>query len=76
MDTYNLEFKFNLAHIYETIGSKTNAVKTYEESLKWDEQNLMAQQMLRELTGKKRGGRFLGTLNKGDSFFGSLFKKR
>lgn len=59
LDKYNLDFKFNLAHIYEAIGSKTNAIKVYEEILKWDSGNQVAQQMLR-------------TLNKGSGFMAKL----
>lgn len=52
IDTYNLDYKFTLAQIYETIGSKSNAVRVYEEILRWDENNKMAQQLLRTLTRK------------------------
>lgn len=54
LDTYNLDYKLNLAQIYQMIGSKTNAIKMYEEILRWDEKNTIALQMLREL--KKRDG--------------------
>lgn len=50
MDRYNLEYRFTLAHIYEAIGSKSNAIKAYEEILKWDKDNVAAKQMLRTLT--------------------------
>ena len=52
LDNYNLDYKFNLAQIYETIGSKSNAIKAYQEILRWDSGNKMAQQMLRTLTHK------------------------
>lgn len=52
LQQYSLDYKFNLAQIYETIGSKSNAIKVYEEILKWDENNQAAQQMLRALTKK------------------------
>ncbi len=55
LDKYNLDFKFNLAEIYQTIGSTSNALKVLEEILRWDENNEVAKQMLRELTGKKGG---------------------
>lgn len=69
LDKYNLDYKFNLAHIYDTIGSKSNAIRIYEEILKWDQENQMAQQMLRKLT-KKEG--FLNKLT-GGSNSGGLF---
>jgi len=56
LDRYNMDYKFNLARIYEQIGSKSNAVKVYEEILRWDKDNKAAQQMLRE--NKKTGGFF------------------
>lgn len=52
LDTYNLDYKFTLAQIYDTIGSKSNAVRVYEEIIRWDENNKMAQQLLRTLTRK------------------------
>jgi len=52
LDNYNLDYKFTLAQIYETIGSKSNAIKTYQEILRWDSGNQMAQQILRTLTHK------------------------
>jgi len=42
LDPYNLDHKFDLAAIYETIGSKTNAQKIYEEILRWDAGNARA----------------------------------
>ena len=52
LDQYNLDYKFTLAQIYETIGSKSNAIKAYQEILRWDSDNKMAQQILRTLTHK------------------------
>lgn len=53
LDTYNIDYKLNLAQIYEMIGSKTNAIRMYEDILRWDEKNSIAQQMLRELKKKE-----------------------
>lgn len=49
LDRYNLDYKFNLAHIYQTIGSESRAREMYEDILKWDENNEMAAQMLRDM---------------------------
>jgi curved DNA-binding protein CbpA len=54
LDPYNLEHKFDLATIYETIGSKSNAQKIYEEIVRWDVGNTRALTALARL-GKKRG---------------------
>lgn len=59
LDTYNIDYKMNLAQIYDMIGSRSNAIKIYEEILRWDEKNVGAQQMLREL---KKGDGFLSKL--------------
>lgn len=53
LDTYNLDYKFDLGTIYETIGSKTNAQKTYEEILRWDAGNARALQALARLKSNK-----------------------
>ncbi len=77
LDKYNMDFRFNLAHVYETIGSKSNAIKAYKELLKWDADNKAAEQMLRKLTQKKG---ILGKLTGGgsgkESFLSGLFKKK
>lgn len=77
LDKYNMDFRFNLAHVYETMGSKSNAIKVYEELLKWDADNKAAEQMLRKLTKKKS---IFSKLNIGgssaESFFSGLFKKK
>lgn len=73
LDKYNLDFKFNLAHIYETIGSKTNAIKVYEEIVRWDTENQMALQMLRTLT--KKTGFFNNLSDSSRGLFSSLRKK-
>lgn len=52
LDTYNIDYKLNLAQIYDMIGSKTHAIKVYEDILRWDEKNQIATQMLRELKKK------------------------
>lgn len=53
LDPYNMEHKFNLAFVFETIGSKTNAQKVYEEILKWDAGNIRATAAMKELKNKK-----------------------
>ena len=71
LDQYNLDFKFNLAQIYEAIGSKSNAIKLYHEILKWDAENKMAQQLLRGATVKK------GLFGKGGGgLFSSFLRKK
>lgn len=42
LEPYNLEYKFNLAIVFEAIGSKSNAKKIYEEILRWDAGNARA----------------------------------
>lgn len=69
LDTYNLDYKLNLAQIYEMIGSKSNAIRMYEEILRWDEKNAIAQQMLREL--KKKEG-FLSRITEESPVLSSL----
>jgi curved DNA-binding protein CbpA len=56
LDTYNIDYKMNLAQIYGMIGSKSHAIKVYEEIIRWDEKNPVALQMLREM--KKKDGFF------------------
>lgn len=53
LDPYNLEHKFNLAYIFEQIGSKTNARKVYDEIMKWDAGNERAQAGLNALNKRK-----------------------
>lgn len=59
IDQYNMEFRMTLAELYEAAGSKTMAVKTYEEIIKWDASNERARYALQEL--KPKGG-FLARL--------------
>ena len=73
LDKYNLDYRFNLAQIYTTIGSKTNAIKIYEEILRWDEGNEVARQMLRTLS-KSEG--LLGKISAGSGIIGNLLKKQ
>ena len=73
LDPYKLENKFILATIFETIGSKTNAEKVYEEILRWDSGNKRAQFGLRELTKKK--GRFSFAIDAKDSFFKQIMER-
>lgn len=58
LDPYNLEHKFNLAYIFERIGSKTNARKVYDDILKWD-------------AGSERAHAGIKALNKRSSIFQS-----
>lgn len=61
LDPYNVDHKFALAFIFETIGSKTNARKVYEDVLRWDEGNNKARVALAGLDkGRKKGGAFGG----------------
>ena len=54
LDPYNMEHKFNLALIYETIGSTSNAQRIYEEILRWEADNQRAKLALMALQ-KRRG---------------------
>jgi curved DNA-binding protein CbpA len=69
LDTYNIDYKMTLAHIYQMIGSKTNAIKMYEEILRWDEKNAAAEQMLREL---KKGEGFFARMTDESPLLSSL----
>lgn len=53
LDPYNSEHKFDLAYIFERIGSKTNARKVYEEILKWDAGNERALAAIHALNKRK-----------------------
>jgi curved DNA-binding protein CbpA len=53
LEPYNLEFKFNMAFIFEMIGSKTNARKMYEDILRWDAGNSRAMAALEALKKNK-----------------------
>lgn len=54
LDPYNVEHKFNLALIFETIGSRTNAQKVYQDILKWDAGNTRALAALEALKKKRK----------------------
>lgn len=71
LDPYNMEHKFNMATIYETIGSKTNAKKIYEEILRWEGENARAKSALQALN--KRRGVFTFQRS-GPSTFGLMFQ--
>jgi curved DNA-binding protein CbpA len=60
LDPYNLDYKFDLAFIYEAIGSKSNAIKIYEEILRWEADNARAKLALEGLASKRRGPFGLG----------------
>ncbi len=53
LDPYNHEHKFNLALIFEKIGSRTNAQRIYEDVLRWDPENWRAQDGLKNLTRRR-----------------------
>lgn len=53
LEPYNLEYKFNLAIVFEAIGSKSNAKKIYEEILRWDAGNARASIALEALKKNK-----------------------
>ena len=62
LDPYNTEFRLILAEIYESAGSKSLAIQSYEEILKWDpthERALVALEFLRP-SKKSFLKRFLG----------------
>jgi tetratricopeptide (TPR) repeat protein len=71
LDPYNMEHKFNLAYVYETIGSKSNAKKIYEEILRWEGENPRAKMALQELN--RRRGAFTFQRS-GPSTFGMMFQ--
>ena len=73
LDPYNISHKLDLASIYETIGSKSNAEKIYDDILRWDEENQQARAALERLGGRRKrfclrpafranGGGLLGSL--------------
>ncbi|MCE5231322.1 DnaJ domain-containing protein [bacterium] len=53
LDPYNLEHKFDMAYIFERIGSKTNALRVYEDILRWDAGNHRAQAGIAALNKRK-----------------------
>lgn len=75
MDTYNVEFKFILGEIYETVGVKSKAKKVYEDVLNWEPENEKAKLKLNLMSAsepkkKSVGGNILATL------FPSIFGKK
>jgi len=72
LDRYNLDFKFALAQIYDAIGSKSNALKVYEEILKWDPDSQVAKQMVREINRKDS---FMGKIAPAGGFLDKLVGK-
>lgn len=49
MDAYNMEFKFGLSEIYETVGATSKAITVYEDILKWEPENDKARMRLQML---------------------------
>jgi curved DNA-binding protein CbpA len=58
LDPYNTDHRMALGEIYETVGSTSLAIKTYEEILKWDATNARALDRLKML-GAGRGQSWL-----------------
>ena len=55
LDSYNIDFKMNLAEIYELAGSTSLAIKQWEDVLKWDNNNDKAKMKINILTnGNKK----------------------
>lgn len=49
LDPYNTEYRMVLAELYEAAGTKTMALRTYEEILKWEPTNERARNALQTL---------------------------
>jgi len=49
LDPYNVEHRLTLGETYEVVGSRSLAIKTYQEILKWDSTNTQAFERLRAL---------------------------
>jgi len=49
LDPYNVEHRLALGEIYETVGSTSLAIKTYQDILKWDATNPKAIERLKAL---------------------------
>ena len=62
LDPYNMDYKIILADIYERAGSKSLAIKTFENVLKWDVENALAKRKLKELQGGGRSESFFVNL--------------
>ena len=73
LDPYNLEHKFNLAFIYETIGSKSNATRIYKDILRWDADNPRAKTAVAAL--KHRRGAFGLGLGKSADGAGGILQR-
>jgi len=58
LDPYNTDHRMALGEIYETVGSTSLAIKTYEEILKWDATNARALDRLKML-GAGHGQSFI-----------------
>jgi len=58
LDPYNIEHRLVMGEIYETVGSKSKAITTYQEILKWDASNAKAIERLSAL-GAGLGQSFL-----------------
>jgi len=54
MDPYKPDYKYNLAELYEAIGSKDKAEKVYEELLRLDPENTLAMNRLSEKRRKAK----------------------
>lgn len=72
MDTYNVEFKFSLGEIYETVGVTSKAINVYADILNWEPDNQKAKMkldLMKKVENPTAGDSFLQKL------FPSLFKK-
>jgi len=49
MDAYNVEFKFQLGELYETVGITSKAKKVYEDIIKWEPDNSRAKLKLQDM---------------------------
>lgn len=64
LDPYNIEHRLALGETYEMVGSKSLAIKTYQEILKWDASNMKTLERL-EVLGAAPG----------QSFFDKIIRK-
>ena len=58
LDSFNIDHKMVLADIYETVGSRSLAIKGLEDILKWDADNQEAQDRLVNLRSAGKGSFF------------------
>ena len=61
LDNYNIDYKINLANIYEEAGSNSLAIQALEEVLRWDNSNATALGRIDQLRNPHKSG-FLGNI--------------